>query len=1467
MNSPHFAIRRWLLALTALCVLVLPLSADQFGDFTYTSDGSNITITGYTGAGGSITIPSTIISLPVKIIGHSAFYQKATLTSVNIPASVIGIGDNAFSRCTAITAFEVDAANPSYISIDGILFNKALTSLIQCPAAKSGTYAIPSSVTSIESSAFFSCTGLTSVSIPASVASIGNFAFALCSGLTTVSIPAGVTSIGGEAFVFCSGLTNALFIGNAPTMGPDVFYGTAAGFNIHYLTGKSGFTSPTWQGYPAVELPSNPAITIQPASQTIASGSTATLTVTASGEEALSYQWYQGISGDTTTPVGTNSASFTTPVLTSTTNYWVRASNAVGTADSNTATINVNPPATTFTWATAASGNWSDPSKWTNNLSDGTAPVPAGRSDYTLTFGNSGTYTTTNDLNLNFLLNRLDLISGSAVTIDGDALQFVANGATQPQITHVGTIQRTIHAPLLLAADLSVGFILGTGTLAITDSITGPGGLSTTGTGTLQLTAANTYTGPTTVSGGTLALGGGSQASPITVNSGASLGFTLGAPTVSSSSVNLGSGTVKISGTPVNPSYTLMTAAGGFTGMPVLDAPIPGYTLLALGNDLKLNEDGDPVGYSSWQAVNSTAGAFNEEHDNDGVLNGIEYFLGGANGNTTGLTLLPGVTNTGGIGGMSTVTWTKAADYPGTYGTNFVVEISGTSTGPWTPMPLGTSNVVISGNDVNFTFSPGSEDYARLTVFGPGGTVASTPPLRYGWVNIDYIAVGDPGNPVDPAWGFGAVPNEYKIARYAVTNSQYAEFLNAKAATDPYSLYNPGMSSHGITQSGSAGSFTYGVTPGFESQPVVFVSWFDAARFVNWLANGQGGASTETGTYTLNGTMSGFITYNEGAAPFIPSEDEWWKAALYNGDTASYSTDASFYGLVSSESIVEWTDSETVAPDRLLLSTGPVGFSEPTAEENYIGFRVASVSEAHPSITTQPASQTIASGSTAMLTVTATGTEPFTYQWYQGTSGDTTTPVGTNSVSFTTPALTSTTSYWVKVSNAANPAGVNSDTATVTTASPASDFTWTSDGSAITITGYTGVGGAIVVPSMINELTVTGIGYQAFYNKASLTSVIIPDSVTSIGGRAFAICSNLTMIQVDATNPNYSALDGVLFDKAYSTLIQYPAGKSGPYTIPSSVTRIENYGFFHCIGLSSLNIPSSVTGVGAYAFYGCRNLTSATIPSSVTSIGYRAFGSCHSLTVIQVEAANPNYSSLDGVLFDKTLNALIRYPAGKSGPYSIPASVTSIGDYAFIDCFGLTSVTIPNSVTSIGEAAFNTCAGLIALTIPASVTSIGDYAFIHCVGLTNALFTENAPTMGTSVFNNTAPGFTIYYISGQVRLHFPHMAGLPVRGPGRCAGDRGGAVCGNRPWHGRWFGLRQRHRGRNAGFQCLHDPQCGRADPERLVAVRGGKQPGRFPDHSSRSDIAGSVGKHHFLGCVRARRIGITAGNLEHRQQ
>jgi len=213
--------------------------------------------------------------------------------------------------------------------------------------------------------------------------------------------------------------------------------------------------------------------------------------------------------------------------------------------------------------------------------------------------------------------------------------------------------------------------------------------------------------------------------------------------------------------------------------------------------------------------------------------------------------------------------------------------------------------------------------------------------------------------------------------------------------------------------------------------------------------------------------------------------------------------------------------------------------------------------------------------------------------------------------------------------------------------------------SSVTTIGESAFEGCTGLTSVNIPNSVTTIEFEAFYYCTSLESINIPASVTSIGYFAFFKCTDL--ITVDPENFYYSSLDGVLFNKDKTELIQCPVYKMDNYTIPSSVKTINKGAFLDCKFLTSVTIPNSVITIGESAFYNCIGLISITIPNSVTTIE----------------------------------------------------------NYSFYNCIGLTSVTIPNSVVMIGNQAFFCCFNLTSVNIPASVTSIGDYAFANCKQLTS----------------------------------------------------------------------------------------------------------------------------------------------------
>jgi hypothetical protein len=210
--------------------------------FTFTTNNGQITITGYTGSGGSVTIPSKTNGYPVGAIAQYAFEYNANLTTIVIPGSVTDIGRGAFSGCTKLTSITVNPTNSAYCGLSGVLFSKDQATLVSYPAGKSGRYTIPDTVTSIGDLSFYYCTKLTGITIPASVTSINYEVFGYCSGLTSITIPDSVTSIGNWAFFECGNLARVYFMGNTPTLGSSVFYNVLQ-TTVYYMPGTTNWGS------------------------------------------------------------------------------------------------------------------------------------------------------------------------------------------------------------------------------------------------------------------------------------------------------------------------------------------------------------------------------------------------------------------------------------------------------------------------------------------------------------------------------------------------------------------------------------------------------------------------------------------------------------------------------------------------------------------------------------------------------------------------------------------------------------------------------------------------------------------------------------------------------------------------------------------------------------------------------------------------------------------------------------------------------------------------------------------------------------------------------------------------------------------------------------------------------------------------------------------------------------------------
>ncbi len=275
--------------------------------------------------------------------------------------------------------------------------------------------------------------------------------------------------------------------------------------------------------------------------------------------------------------------------------------------------------------------------------------------------------------------------------------------------------------------------------------------------------------------------------------------------------------------------------------------------------------------------------------------------------------------------------------------------------------------------------------------------------------------------------------------------------------------------------------------------------------------------------------------------------------------------------------------------------------------------------------------------------------------------------------------------------------------------------------------------------------SVISIKAHAFDNCNYLTSVMLPKNIkslgssiseTSLGSGVFDSCYNLNDISVSSENKYYSSQEGVLFDKNKTELICYPAGKTQTkYIVPNGVTEI-GLGAFEDCNLENIVLPESLKSIGIAAFQSCR-ITNITIPASVTSIGWSAFYWCTRLTDISVSPENNNYSSQDGVLFNKDKTNLIRYPAGKvQEKYVIPNGVKSFNNDTFNNCYSLKSIAIPDSVINgITTGSFAFCHSLTEI-----IVSPGNNLYSSQDGV---LFDKNKTALICYPANKTETEYTV----------------------------------------------------------------------------------------------------------------------------
>ena len=1032
---------------------------------TYSTNNGTVTLIQYTGSGGDVIIPDTIAGLPVASIGDFAFSGCTGLTNVTIPKTVTSIGNLVFSGCPSLRAITVDAGNSAYRSVDGVLFDKSQTTLLQCPGGKTESYTIPNGVTSIASWAFDHCTGLSSVTLASSV-----------------------TSIGDGAFYFCTGLTAVYFQGNAPSLGWEVFLGDgdATGY---YLPGSTGWSS--WFGH----LPT--ALWV-PCTYTTNNG---TITITG----------YTGFGGALIIPDTINGLLVT----------------SIGNAafQSCTSLITVTIP---------------------NTLTSIGAGAFSGCSSlFSLTIGNgvislgAGAFSSCTNLTALYFQGDAPSVGLSAFTGDNHATVYYLPG--------------------------TMGWDANFGGLPTALWPASPGDFSyTTDSGVITITG---YNG----SGGVVVIPFTINGLPVTRIGDHAFGFcsSLTSVTIPGSITSIGQSAFyycsSLANLTIPGSVSSIGNAAFYRCTSLTDLTIPD-AVTSIGA-------GAFYGCSSLSAI--TVDALNSAYSSaDGIL---------FNKNRTTLLQYP-AGRAGSYTVPDSVTSIGSDAFAGCSGLRSIILPSGLtsieSEAFYHCSSLGA--ICFEGNPPAIGWDVFSGDYMAVVCWLPGTT---------GW---DTSFGGCPTGLWNPQ-----VPCIYRTNNGTVTLIQYIGPGGKVIIPDTIA---------GLPVT-SLGDFAFSGCTGLASVTIP-------------------GSVTTLGDAAFYHCTSLMEVCFLGNAPSLGS-------SVFEGDPM-----ATVYYLAGTTG---WNSTFGGLPTALWDLGVPVGlqFMLNSGTITITGYAGAGGAITIPTTIASLPVTTIASfafqGSANLTSVTISSSV---------------TNIG--DVPFRgCPALTAITVDALNSVYSSLDGVLLNKSQTALIEYPGGRTEGYTIPSSVGSIGDRAFEHCANLTSVMIGDSVTSIGYRAFSGCASLASVAIGSHVTSIRPLAFLECTTLTAITVAAGNPAFSSADGVLLNKNATTLITYPAGKTGEFTIPNGVTGIASMAFAECANLTSVTIPSSVTIIGACAFSVCTNLASVNLGNGVTSIEYQTFWCCVRLAAI-----------------------------------TIPASVTNLGNEAFYGCARLTEVHCEGNAPSLGSSVF-----------------------------------------------------------------------------------------------------------------------------------------------------------------------------------
>ena len=1320
--------------------------------FDYTVSNGAVTVTGYTGSYGDVTIPDTINGLPVTGIGDHAFDANTNLAAIAISASVASIGTAAFAGCTNLTDITVDAGNSAYSSAGGVLFDSAQTTFIQYPTGRAGDYTIPDGITVIGADAFAGCEGLSSVTIPDTVTDIGDRAFQDCTSLTNITIPDTVTDIGDHAFQGCAGLTSMTlgskltclgiavfqdctglaritipygintigasafqgcsglisvtiadsvthigdyafagcgnltilyFGGDAPDLGSDVFAGVNAA--VYYPPGRNGWDVP-YGGLTAYAWSSGYFCALN-------------------GDGSITVTGYDGPGGDVTIPDSLEGRDVTVIGAGAFSNCTALASVAIpdsvtGIGDtafcgcSNLTGVAIGsglsnigyhaffacPSLGAFT-VNSSNTTYSSPDGVLYDLNQTMLVLyPAGKRDTSYTISNGVSRIGEDAFACS--TNLVSVTVPASVTWVSDeafvgctSLRYLYFGGEAPwQLggdAFAGVDATICYPPGANGWDVSFGglpaYAWSSGFFCALD---GDGNIIITG-----------YDGP----GGDVTIPDSLEGRNVTM---------IGAAAFSNCTALV---SVAI------PVYVTEIGDTAFCGCRNLTGVTTGS---GLAN----------IGYHAFFACPSLC-AFTVSPSNttysspDGVLydlNQTMLVLYPAGKSDTVYTVSNCVSSVGSdafAGSTHLVSVTVPASVWSIADGAFAgcVNLRSLYFGGDAPWQLGSD--VFAGVDATIYYPPGANGwdvsyrglsaYARSSGFlcsvnwgansiiiigydGPGGTVAI--PASIGGRAVTVIADG-------------AFSNCTSLTSLAIPSSVTS--IGSRAVMGCGNLAAVSVDAENTTYSSSPDGVLYNLD-------TTTLLLFPAGRPDSSYAIPDGvlaiGAFAFSGNTNLVSAALPASVTSIGSGPFCECPN-LTDISVDPANPSYSSVDGVLFGATSGN-----------AHD--LLVQYPAGKSGSSYQIPDGTLFLGAYAFSGCSHLTQVASLDglIGIGDHTFYDCALLTTFVFGQAWWVWNFS-----IGDQAFAGC-PRLTA-----LFFDNRAPDFGADvfaGEDMPLFYCMPGTtgwdDFQhrlWrypfycsTNDDGTVAITGYLGAGGDESIPDSINDIAVTRIADAAFSNCVGLTSLYIPPNVNTISDSAFYDCTDLAYFNVAWDNPTFrSGGDGVLFDKAVTKLLQYPASKNQPWE--------QDY-----------SIPDSVTAVRSRAFANATNLLNVGISSSVAVIPTDAFAGCVNLLNLYVDGGNGVYSSSDGVLLDKAGTTLIRYPGGRP-------------DSAY---------TLPDGVSAVGSEAFAGCANLTSVTIPVSVSSLADGAFAGCTGLTDIYFLGAAPTLGADVFAGVAA--TVHYL-------------------------------------------------------------------------------------------------------------------------